>query len=254
MADMRSKWNELYSLEQLAQKDTCIHRLHPCSKLLVTAVYIVCIVARGRYDFFLLVPFLFYPVIVMALAEIPVGMIAKRSLIALPFCLFAGISNLILDRNIVMSPGGIPITGGVLSLLTILFRTALCVSAILILVSVTPFTELARQLERMHIPGFFVRLLEMIYRYIGVLIEEASTMLVAYRLRNPKVKWPVIRDAGSFIGQLFFRSMERAERIYQAMLCRGYGRGTGKPPKQKMRGGDFLYIFFSVISSVLFAL
>lgn len=33
----------------------------------------------------------------------------------------------------------------------------------------------------------------MIYRYIGVLIEEASTMLVAYRLRNPKVKWPVIR-------------------------------------------------------------
>ena len=71
MADMRSKLNDVYSLESLSRKHTCIHRLHPLSKMVVTIVYIVCIVSRGRYDLFAMAAFLFYPIIVMALAENP---------------------------------------------------------------------------------------------------------------------------------------------------------------------------------------
>ena len=90
MADMRSKLNEIYSLEQLSNKNTVIHKIHPMIKIIVTIVYIVCLLMKNRYDLFGLAVFLFYPIIVMALAEIPYKMIFKRTLVTLPFVFFAG--------------------------------------------------------------------------------------------------------------------------------------------------------------------
>lgn len=254
MADMRSKLSEIYSLEQLSQQNTMIHRLHPLSKIAVTLVYIICVAAHGRYDLFSLAPFLFYPIIVMALSDVPFFMIGKRALIALPFCLFAGISNLVLDRKPFMAVGKIVVTTGVISFFTILLRTCLCVAAILILAAVTPFSQMSRQLLRMHVPAIFVNLMEMIYRYIGVLLEEADTMLTAYRLRNPYVKWPLLKDMGSFTGQLFLRSYDRAERVYQAMKCRGYGMGDIKIDKRPFSLADWFFLLAGCISSVAFLL
>jgi len=34
-----------------------------------------------------------------------------------------------------------------------------------------------------------------------------------------------MRDMGSFAGQLLLRSFDRAERVYNAMKCRGYALG-----------------------------
>jgi cobalt ABC transporter, permease protein cbiQ len=254
MADIRSKLTELYSLEQLSLKNTSVHKLHPFSKLVVTLVYILCVVFHGRYDFWGLTPFLFYPVVVMAIGEIPFKMIFKRALIALPFCLFAGISNIIFDKTAVIKIGNLVVTGGVCSFIAILARSYLCVSAVLILVALTPFNQLTFQLKRIHIPNMIVILIEMIYRYIGVLIEEADTMLIAYRLRNPKVKWPYIRDIGPFIGQLFLRSMSRAERIYAAMKCRGYGIENISAYKRKLSVFDYIYVVICCLSSIIFTI
>lgn len=254
MADMRSKLSEIYSLEQLSRQNTVIHRLHPLAKMMTTLVYIICIAAHGRYDLFSMAPFLFYPIIMMALSDVPFLMICKRTLIALPFTLFAGISNLILDRQLFMRVGEVVITTGVLSFFTILLRTCLSVAAILILVAVTPFSQMSCQLRRMHVPVIFVNLVEMIYRYIGVLLEEADTMLTAYRLRNPHVKWPLLKDMGSFTGQLFLRSYDRAERVYQAMKCRGYGMGDIKLDKRPFSLEDWIFLLVGCISPVAFLL
>ncbi|MCM1180407.1 MAG: cobalt ECF transporter T component CbiQ [Clostridium sp.] len=254
MADMRSKLSEIYSLEQLSRQNTVIHRLHPLAKMISTLVYIICIAALGRYDLLSMAPFLFYPVILMALSDVPFGMIGRRTLIALPFSLFAGISNLIWDRQLFMRVGGVVITTGLLSFFTILLRTCLSVAAVLILVAVTPFSQISSQLRRMHVPVIFVSLVEMIYRYIGVLLEEADTMLTAYRLRNPCVKWPLLKDMGSFAGQLFLRSYARAERIYQAMKCRGYGMGELTYGKRPFSLADWVFVLAGCISSVVFLL
>lgn len=242
MADIRGKITEIYSLEQLSQKNTVMHRIHPLPKILVTMVYIICVMLQGRYNVFALAPFLFYPILTMALGEIPFTMIGKRALIALPFGLFIGISNIVLEPQPYMQIGRITLSYGVMSCLMILMRIALCVSAVLILVAITPFSRLTGQLRRMHVPVIFVRLIEMTYRYIGVLLMEADTMLLAYRMRNPKVKWPMIGDMGSFIGQLFLRSYDRAERIYQAMQCRGYGKENLDIYKMPLKALDFLFL------------
>ena len=47
-------------------------------------------------------------------------------------------------------------------------------------------------------------------------------MYTAYALRAPGQKGIKMKDMGSFTGQLILRSFDRAERVYQAMKCRGF--------------------------------
>ncbi|MCM1045736.1 MAG: cobalt ECF transporter T component CbiQ [Candidatus Gastranaerophilales bacterium] len=244
LADIRSKINEIYSLEQLSAGSTSIHRIHPLSKMGVTGIYLLCVISFDRYSAVRLAPYLFYPIMVMVLAEIPFGMVLKRAAVALPFCLFAGISNLIFDRDPAFVLGGVTVSLGALSLWTLLFRTLLCVSAVLILAAVTPFSRLMEQLRRLHMPEMLVTLLEMIYRYIGVLGEEAVSMVTAFRLRGNGAKWPTPGQFAPFVGQLLLRSADRAERVHQAMQCRGYALQDRKRKPVKWRGADWAFLLF----------
>lgn len=252
MADIRSKVNMLYSLEQLSAGQTVIHRIHPLAKLLVTVCYLVCVASLGRYSMGSMTPFLFYPAAVMALAELPYRMILPRMAAALPFCLFAGISNLLFDRTPLFVMGNITVSGGLVALPVLLLRCLLCVSVILILVAVTPFQALVDQLRRLHIPVLLVTLLEMTYRYIGVLAEEAAGMITAYRLRGNGAKWPDIRHFGPFVGQLLLRSADRAERVYQAMQCRLYTLRDVRKARRRWLGKDWVYLALGCGSSLLF--
>ena len=254
MADMRAALGKLYTLEQLSAGTSVIHRLHPIAKLGATVIYLACIVSFDRYAVGRLMPYLFYPAVVLALAEVPYGLIFRRALAALPFCLFAGLSNLFLDRTALMHIGGAAVSGGAVSLAAIVVRTLLCVAAVLALVAVTPFVQLTDQLRRLHIPGIFVSLFEMTYRYLGALVEEASSMVTAYRLRCPGAKGPDMRHMGSFAGQLLLRSFDRAERVYQAMECRGYALRDTRRTKRPLTAGDWIFLLAAGGSSVLFRL
>ncbi len=251
MADIRSKVYELYSLEQLSSNDSVIHGVHPLVKMASTLVYIVCIVSFDRLALFNLTPYIFYPVIALSLAEIPYAMILKRVWIALPFCLFAGLSNVLLETSTVAMIGYIAVSAGVMSLLAMVFRTLLCVSAVLILVAVTPFAELTGQMRRLHIPNILVSLFEMTYRYIGTLLSEAFSMFTAYKLRSNH-KGLEMRYMGSFVGQLFIRSFDRAERIYHAMKCRGYPAAVTYLKHRGSKMADVLFFIAVAGSSILF--
>lgn len=254
MADIRSKVSMLYSLEPLSAGGSVIHRIHPLAKLSVTMVYLFAVASMGKYELTSFAPFLFYPVCVIAIAEIPLKMLLKRTSVALPFCFFAGVSNLIFDRQPLFRIGIWVVTLGMVSFLVLLIRCLLCVSAILILVSVTPFTELTDQFRRLHVPNLLIMLLEMTYRYVGVLAEEASSMVTAYRLRGNGAKWPELKQFGPFVGQLLLRSAARAERVYHAMQCRLYRLRDAKRTRPKWQAKDWVFLFLGCGSSVFFRL
>jgi cobalt/nickel transport system permease protein len=222
-ADFRSKIQEIYSLEQLASGSSAVHDPHPLVKLVSTFCFIVLVVSFRRTEFGRLVPFIFYVVVLMALSGTPWTPVLKRAALALPFVLLAGLSNVVFDRAISFTVSGIAVSAGIVSLVTLVYRSFLCVAAVLLLAAVTPLGELTGQLRRMRVPGLFVMLFEMTYRYLGVLLGEASTMYTAYMLRSTERRGLQMRHMGSFVGQLFIRSYDRAERIYGAMKCRGYG-------------------------------
>jgi cobalt/nickel transport system permease protein len=234
---MKHRIQELNALEQLSVRGTFIHALHPMVKLLSTAIFIITVISFDRYALKQLVPYIFYPTLLMAFSEIPYSMLFKRFMIAFPFCFFAGISNLIF----------VPAPYGVVSFFTIIFRTYLCVMAVLLLVSTTPFFEIANSMRFLRIPNIFIVILEMTYRYICVLLEEVHSMYIAYSLRSAGTKGIKMKDMGSFAGQLLLRSFDRADRIYNAMKCRGYALNALPQNRKNFMLKDF--IFFATVSS-----
>jgi cobalt/nickel transport system permease protein len=251
MPDISAHIHELRALENLSAGKTAVHRLHPLSKLLSAFIFIVLVASYGRYDFLRLVPYLFYPFILMALAELPYKLFLSRMLIALPFCLFAGISNVIIDTGTAFSVAGLNISFGVLSLATILLKMYLCVMSTLLLVATTPFRELTAQLRRLHIPMIFVMVFEMTFRYIGVLLEETHTMSIAYKLRSGNKSALEMRHMGSFVGQLLLRGFDRAERVHAAMRCRGYSLRHITPARKRFQLSDALVLAVVCLPALL---
>ena len=238
MSDVSARIHELHALESLSMGKTVIHRLHPLSKLISAFVFIVFVASFGRFDFARLAPYLFYPFVLMALAELPYKLLLSRVLIALPFCLFAGLSNVFFDK-------------GLLSLFTILLKMYLCVMAALLLVATTRFTELMAQLRRLHVPMVFVMVFEMIFRYIGVLFEEIHSMTTAYKLRAANRKALEMRHMGPFLGQLLLRGFDRAERVHAAMRCRGFSLKFIPPARRRLDKTDITAMAAICLPSVL---
>ncbi|MFP3043736.1 cobalt ECF transporter T component CbiQ [Treponema primitia] len=254
MPDIARTTETLYTLEQLAAGRSGLHRLNPGVKILATLFFMVTVISFDRYSLGRIVPFLFYPCILIAWGDIPPGLLLRRTALALPFCLFAGISNLIFERGIAVYLGSFAVSFGLLSLVTLLLRTLLCVAAVLILMAVTPLCRLAAQLRCFHCPALFVSLLEISYRYIAVLIAEASSMYTAYILRSGDAKGIELKHMGSFIGHLFLRSSDRAERVYAAMKCRGYDLDFPAGKRRPLNAADITFLALVCGLCILFRL
>lgn len=208
--------------EQLAAEDSPVHRLHPMAKLIVTAFYVIIVISFPSRNISGLVPFIFYPAIMMPLSGTPYRLLLGRLLATLPFPLMGGVSNLIFARGTAFYIGSIAVSMGMVSFASIMLKTTLTVFAVLILIATTSFVEISEQLILLKIPRIVCLQFVMTYRYLSVLIVETTTMFLSYSLRAPKQKGIKMKDMGSFLGQLILRSFDRAERIYQAMKCRGF--------------------------------
>lgn len=242
MANLSNAMAGIYSLEQLADNNTIIHRLHPLVKIITTVVFIFVVISFDRYDLSGLIPFIFFPVILMALSETPYKPLLYRMAVALPFSVFAGAANIFFDRGIAFSLMGIGVSYGAISFASIIFKTLLTVMIVLILIATTSMPDISYQLNRLKVPNVFVMQLTMTYRYLAVLMEEAVNMYRSYILRSPKQKGIRMKDMGIFVGQLILRSMDRAERIYSALKCRGFNGSYSCHASSPVLSGDYIYL------------
>ena len=133
-----------------------------------------------------------------------------------------GLLNPIFDRQIVTQIGTLAVSGGVVSMLTLVMKGVFCLLASFLLMATTTIEEICRALRQLHLPKTITSLLLLTFRYIGVLLSEVSVMQEAYSLRAPGQKGVHISAWGSFLGQLLLRSMDRAEALYESMELRGY--------------------------------
>src|SRR5512145_1791329 len=92
-------------LDLLAMRESAVHRLDPRAKVLATLVFIVCVVSFGRYELAALLPFFLYPVALLALADLPVGYLARKTAVVLPFAILVGLFNPLFDRQVIMQLG-----------------------------------------------------------------------------------------------------------------------------------------------------
>lgn len=252
MSKLTDSLNKIQSLEELSDGSTVLHRIHPMAKMITTIFFLVVVISFDRHQISGLIPFFIYPILMMAIGEIPYQSVLSRLLIALPFSFFAGLSNPFLDRATAFILIGIPVSWGFLSFLSIILKTVLTVMAVLIMVATTPMDQLARQLVRIRVPKIFVMQLMLTVRYLTILISEAASMMNAYHLRSIKQKGIAIDHIGTFLGQLLLRSYSRAERVYLAMKCRGFDGDYHFAGSRSARTSDLIFGFALCISFFIF--
>lgn len=115
------------------------------------------------------------------------------------------------------------------------------ISAMYFLSMNTPMTDLTMGLERMRVPKLLVELMELVYRFIFILAEEAKSIRIAQesRLGYYGLKGSV-RALGELASTLFHRALKRGERVYVALESRGY-TGTLTTLPDQYRSGTWLY-------------
>ena len=214
--------SELKDMEALAAGDSAIHRLSPLAKLLVTIAYILTVVSFHKYDLSSMFIMLLFPVFAFQVSGIPVRTCFYKLRIVLPLVLAVGIFNPFFDRTAYLALGGLKVSGGVISMLTLMGKGVLCLMASFLLIATTRIDALCRSLRKLHVPSILVTLFLLTFRYVSLMVEEVSVMSQAYALRAPGQKGIHYKAWGPFLGQLLLRSMDRAQELYSAMQLRGF--------------------------------
>ncbi len=222
MAKIESAFFDLSYLETLAGGTTAIHRLDPRIKVLTAAIFMICVVSFDKYVISAMLPFGLFLVVIMGLANIPAGYLGRKLLLVSPFAIMVGIFNPFLDQQPLLQLGTFIITGGWISFLSILLRFTLTVSAVLILIATTGFNAICAAMVKMGMPKIFAVQLLILYRYIFVLIDEGLCMHRARTLRSFQRRAMGLKTFAHLVGQLLLRTLDRAQRIHLAMLCRGF--------------------------------
>jgi cobalt/nickel transport system permease protein len=216
------------SLESVAAGDSVVHRLDPRVKILglVGAAVTAVSTPVGAWPAF--AGYAVVLVAVAALARLPVGFVLRRMTVEFPFLVAAAL---------------LPLTtaAGVAGGATLAAKVTLGVLAMVILSATTTFPAIVRGLERLRAPRVLTLIVSFMWRYLHLLGEEVARLRVARESRGYHGRWLWQTGAiGATIGALFVRTLERGERVYLAMLARGYrgGMPAGVDRPLTLSGGD----------------
>ena len=235
-----------------------IHELDPRVKVLITVLFILsnALLPDGSWPAFALA-WLFL-LLGNDQSGLGLGFTLKRSIVALPFALVA--------VSAIFSPHGSPLANwdlgfitliptdqGLIRFFSIMVRSWLSVQMAILLVATTQFPDLLHALEHLRLPHTLTTIIAFLFRYLFVLTNEVFRILRAREARSaslPGVRgggtlpWR-IKTTGSMAGQLFLRSYERSDRIYQAMISRGYAGQIRTLNPHQMERGDWLFLLLS---------
>lgn len=209
-----------------------IHRLDPRAKILIVIAFILglSLCSPGAW-----LPFLVYFALVLlaaAASGLGPGFALRRSFVALPFVLAALTLPFAVPGPTLFT---LPVLGwtaylpGTIRFASIVLRTWLAVQAAILLAATTPFPDMLWAMSNLRVPAPLVAVVGFMYRYLFLAGDEALRMIRARTARSawargqrrPSIVWQG-RVTGNMVGSLFLRSIERSERVYDAMLARGY--------------------------------
>ena len=213
---------EFREMDELADQDSPVHHFPALVKLPLTVIYILTVLSFHKYDLSGLFVMILFPLFFFQLGGISVRRCLYRLRYVLPLVMAVGILNPLFDRSVLLRIGNVNISGGWISMLTLMMKGVFSLMASYLLVASSGIGRICAALRRLHVPAVLVTLLLLTYRYVTVMSEEAAVMTDAYHLRAPKQKGIEYSAWGSFLGQLLLRSMDRADEIWQAMQLRGY--------------------------------
>ena len=219
-----------------------LHQVDARIKLVLAIAFIltVALTPVGAWSGYIL---LFAIILAVAIvSEMGALFAVKRAFIVLPFVLSAlpiiftteGASwfSFTLGRWDLMISGQ-----GVARFASILLKSWISVQAGILLAATTQFPQLLMAMRTIRIPRLLVGIFGLMWRYMFLLADEAMRLMRAREARSGSssgkgggsIAWRA-QVTGSMAGSLFLRGYERSERVYSAMLARGYDGETRALP------------------------
>ncbi len=109
-------------------------------------------------------------------------------------------------------------------------RITLAVAVVFVLTATTPVPALLHALGRLGLPSLLLATAAFMHRYGSVFVDELQRMRRARECRSfhPNL-FAELRDMGWFLAVLVVRAFERSERVYAAMIARGWQPENGWP-------------------------
>jgi len=231
-----------------------VHRLDPRVKLAVVILFTALLVATPKYALARLVPFAVVPAFLLFFADVPSRLVLRALAMMAPFVLLVAMWNPIIDRRPLVVAWGAAtreVTAGWVSFANILLRFVLAAGALVALMASTPFAKLLEGLRRLGLPRMFVTVLAFVHRYLFELVDVGLRMRRARDLRSGGAAFPMrLRSSAGILGNLFVRSLDRSDRIYGAMLARGFDGEIRSIGTLHMQVRDWVFL---VVAAVLLA-
>lgn len=241
-------------LDRFAHLQSPVHRLDPRAKILGALAVVLGVVLAPfgeawpetslRFGGYLLVL-----LCLVLISRVPLRYLMMRSLIVIPFIGFLVVFVPFMKGGTVLFrlPLGLEVSReGLMRCAEILVKAYTCVLAVVLLTSTTPFSRVLQGLSGLRFPKALILILSFLYRYIFVLVDEVHRLRRALDSRTAGGRRRRrIRTLRSILGVLFLRTFERAERVYAAMLSRGFDGEIRTMTRLQWGGMDSAYLVLS---------
>lgn len=211
-------------LDAAAPGRSLIGRLDPRGKLLAAFGFSLILgLGRGRTAALLGLGLGLCAIVV---ARIPIGTLLRRTAAVNAFVAMLWLSlpwRLTLGPDLwtpalAFDPAGLELA------LTLTLKVNAIFLVLLALPGTSGVTDLLHALAHFHLPSKLVVLFFLFHRYLFVIHEEYVSLRQAMAIRcfRPSAGLRTCQAYANLVGMLLTRSLERADRVHQAMLCRGF--------------------------------
>jgi cobalt/nickel transport system permease protein len=234
-----------------------LDRLDPRSQVVGLLAYVISVVSIPMGDFFSLSKHFILICILIGLVRVSISSLLKKCLVLFPFVILVAafipflregkvlVEFALFFLNVRLTEEGLILffmvsTKAILSFLTLTILMIIC-----------PFPQLLKALQWLKIPRILVVMLSMLYRYLFIIRDEAQRMMLARNIRyfgGYYRKQPCI--LGNMVGSIFIRTYERAERVYGAMLVRGYQGRVTNLQEFNITYKDFIFLLTTLIALI----
>ena len=205
-----------------------LHLLAPEVKMAAAFVFVFAVAVTPRQAVWAFALYAGALVALVIVARVGFRFVLARLLVVLPFVAFAFLIPFISSGERIDILGLSLSLEGLWGAWNILAKATIGATVSILLAATTEVPDMLRGMAHLRVPALLTSVAGFMVRYLEVIVDELRRMRVSMTARGYDPRWlwqakPIAQSAGA----LFIRSYERGERVYDAMLSRGY---TGVMP------------------------
>jgi len=239
--------------EELANNDSFIHGLDPRGKLIIVFLFSIVVAVADRFQ--VLLGSLTFGLLIVLTAKVPARELIKRLIpvnmlilflwLFLPFT-FGG------EPLFFMGPLAVT-REGVFYATRISIKSNAMMLMLIALVASTPIFSIGHAMHQLKIPKKIVHLFFFTYRYIHAIYREYLRLKNSIKIRGfiPKTDLHTYKTYAYMVGMLLVRSFDRAHRVHNAMLCRGFKGDLYSLKKFSFKTNDIVSMVFMMVMIVI---